>query len=338
MKAIQVKKAYEIEIIEVPEPVVESEHQVKIKVKAVGICGSDQHIYHGTNPLATYPRILGHEFSGEVVEIGTAVTKVKVGDRVCIEPIVFCGECYPCKLDRPNICENLEVCGVHRDGGMQEYFLTTEEKCYLLPEDCSFERGALVEPFTIAAQSNYRGQTCKEDVLLIIGAGTIGLCNLMYAKQIGATCIVADIFEDKLQRAKEYGADYVINTKEESLDEALAKILDGKGPSITIDSACTVKTFEDAIRVTRAGGRVVPLGFAQAPSQIAQMHFVKKELSVYGSRLQTHKFQPIVDLFKDGFHPDKLISHRFHFTEIKEAFKTFDDPNVDTVKIMLSFE
>lgn len=338
MKAIQVKKAYEIEIIEVPEPVIEDEHQVKIKIKAVGICGSDQHIYHGTNPLATYPRVLGHEFSGEVVEVGSAVTKVKVGDRVCIEPIVFCGECYPCKLDRPNICENLEVCGVHRDGAMQEYFLTTEEKCYLLPEDCSFERGALVEPFTIAAQANYRGQTCKEDVLLIIGAGTIGLCNLMYAKQIGATCIVADIFEDKLNRAKEYGADYVINTKQVNLDEALSKILDGKGPSITIDSACTVQTFEDAIRVTRAGGRVVPLGFAQAPSQIAQMYLVKKELSVHGSRLQTHKFQTIVDLFKSGFHPDKLISHRFHFTDIKKAFETFDDPNVDTVKIMLSFE
>lgn len=338
MKAIQVTKAYQIDIIDVAEPVLQEDNQVKIKVKAAGICGSDQHIYHGTNPLATYPRILGHEFSGEVVEIGKSVTKVKVGDRVCVEPIVFCNECYPCKLNRPNICESLEVCGVHRDGGMQEYFLTTEEKCYILPEDCSFERGALVEPFTIAAQANYRGQTCKEDTLLILGAGTIGLCNLMYAKRIGATCIVADIFDDKLKRALEYGADYVINTKNENLDEALGRILDGKGPSLTIDSACTVQTFEDAIRVTRAGGRVVPLGFAQAPSAIAQMHFVKKELSVHGSRLQTHKFQTVVDMFKDGFHPEKLISHRFHFMDIKKAFEAFDNPNEDTVKIMLHFE
>ncbi|WP_067142942.1 zinc-binding alcohol dehydrogenase family protein [Oceanivirga salmonicida] len=338
MKAIKINEAKKIEIIDVDEPKVKNDKDVKIKIKVVGICGSDAHIYHGTNPLATYPRIIGHEFSGEVVEIGSKVKKLKIGDRVSVDPIVFCGKCYPCKLNRPNICEKLKVSGVHRDGGMQEYFLTTEEKCHVLNKNVSFERAALVEPFTIAAQANWKGKVNKDDLLLIIGAGTIGLCILMYAKKIGAKCIVTDVFDKKLERAKEYGADYIINTAKENLDVKLSKIEDGKGPSVTIDSACLPVTFEDSIRVTKEGGRVVTLGFSATPSQLASMYFVKKELSVYGSRLQTHKFPIVVELFNSGFDASKLISHKFNYKDIVKAFDTFDDINIDTVKVCVLFD
>lgn len=339
MKAVLVEKARDIKLIEKEKPKVVDPNHVLIEVKAVGLCGSDVHIYHGTNPLATYPRTLGHEFSGKVVEVGCDVKNVSVGDKVCVEPIVFCGECYPCSLDRPNVCDELEVCGVHRDGGMQEFFLTTEEKCTKLPDNFSYELGALAEPFTIAAQSTWRGSLTDKDTLLIIGAGPIGLAILLYAKQKGATCIIADVFDYKLDMAKEFGADYTINSKDKNLDEELKKITDGGyGPSITIDSACTVKTFEDAVRVTRAAGRVVVLGFNNDPSAIPAMHLVKKELSIYGTRLETHKFPEVVEAFAKGdMKPERLISHKFKIEDIQKAFDTIDDPEIRTVKVMVTF-
>ena len=139
MKAVQVPNAHKLQIIEQEHPSIQKADEVLVKIKRVGICGSDMHIYHGTNPLATYPRIVGHEVAGEVIETGSSVTSLQKGDHVVIEPINYCGECYACRKGRPNVCEKLSVFGVHEDGGMREYAVLPEKQLHPVNKDLSWD-------------------------------------------------------------------------------------------------------------------------------------------------------------------------------------------------------
>ena len=156
MKAVQVPKAHEMKIIEQDLPQIQKPGDVLVRVKRVGICGSDMHIFHGSNPLATYPRVVGHEVAGEVVETGTAVASVKEGDHVVVEPIRYCGECYACRKGRPNVCEKLSVFGVHEDGGMREYIVLPEKQLHAVDKQLDWDEIVLAEPYTIGAQAVWR--------------------------------------------------------------------------------------------------------------------------------------------------------------------------------------
>ena len=169
MKAIEVLKPGIIDIVEKDMPEIINDTDVIVKTKATGICGSDIHIYHGTNAVATYPRVIGHEAVGEVHEIGPAVENVKVGDRVILEPIEYCGECYACRSGRPNVCENLKVRGVHSDGGFAEYFKAQADKLHILSDNIEWSEAVMIEPFSIGSQVCYRSQVKKDDVVMIFG-------------------------------------------------------------------------------------------------------------------------------------------------------------------------
>ncbi len=338
IKAIQVTEPKKIQIVEVDKPEIQKPDEVLIRVRVAGICGSDVHIFHGTNPMASYPRVIGHEFAGEIVEIGSDVTKVTIGDRVVVEPIIYCGECYACKIGRPNVCEKLEVLGVHRDGGMQEYVVMPESKVHAIGNDVEWELATMVEPFTIAAQSTWRGDVKAEETVLIMGAGPIGMGILQYSKYKGATCIVTDIDNDRLEDAKSMGADHVINPMEVDVVAKALELTGGSGPNVTIDSACTIKTFEQAVEMTSAAGRVVVLGFNVEPSQIPQLLITKKELTIVGSRLQTSKFPEVIDLFNKGvLNPKVLVTHSFPFTEVEKAMAVIEDKSIRKNKVILTF-
>lgn len=197
MKAVIVPEPGKVQIIEKSMPDIRGGNEVLVRVRLAGICGSDVHIYHGTSPVATYPRIIGHEVTGEIVAAGPDVTRVKVGDKVVLEPIRSCGNCYACRQGRKNVCANLQVYGVHLDGGYQPYLVLPEENVHKVGDYLSWEEAVLVEPFTIGAQANWRGDVKENDVVFIMGAGTIGLCALQIAKLKGAVCIVSDIFDSK---------------------------------------------------------------------------------------------------------------------------------------------
>lgn len=338
MKAIQVLKPGNIQIIEREMPKIEKDDEVLVKVKYAGICGSDMHIYHGTSPVATYPRVIGHEFVGEVVETGKNVRHVKANDRVVIEPIYYCGECYSCRNGRPNVCENLEVLGVHRDGGFQEYVVVRGANVHKFGEHLSWDEAVLIEPFTIASQATWRGDVRKGDYVFIQGAGPIGLAILQYAKYRGGICIVSDIVESKLDEAKTLGVDYTINALTQDIASEIKEITGGMGANVTIDAACTPKTFETAVSVTSPAGRVVVMGFDNRPSQIPQFAITKGELTICGSRLQTNKFPEVIELFNQRkLKPTVLVSHNMHFTQIKDAIKIIEDKNEKVSKILLEF-
>ena len=197
--------------------------------KRVGICGSDMHIYHGTNPLATLPRVVGHEVAGEVVEIGQGVTGIKVGDHVVIEPISYCGKCYACRKGGQNVCEKLSVFGVHEDGGMREWFVLPEKQLHVVDSAFAWEEIVLAEPYTIGAQAVWRGEVEKGETVLIQGAGPIGICILKMAKLQGASVMITDLSEERLGFAKESGADIIVHAAKEDVQDRVKEWTNGEG-------------------------------------------------------------------------------------------------------------
>lgn len=192
MKAIRVTEPFKVEIVDVPKPEIKKSDDVIIKITSGGICGSDIGIWNGTNSLATYPRIIGHEFGGIVTEVGEGVTKVKIGDKVAVDPVESCGHCYVCRIGRHNVCSTLEVTGVHRDGGFSEYIVANEKNVHKFNVDFDSTLLGLVEPYTIGVEINNRGQIGQGDHVLIMGCGPIGICTMQVAKRNGARVIMTD--------------------------------------------------------------------------------------------------------------------------------------------------
>ncbi|KEI73409.1 zinc-binding alcohol dehydrogenase family protein [Endozoicomonas elysicola] len=339
MKALLVEKPGVMTVVEREQPEIQNADDVLVKIKAAGICGSDVHIYHGTSPVATYPRVVGHEMVGEVLAVGSEVSHVDVGDKVVIEPMIGCGECYGCKSGRPNACAELKVRGCHVDGGFQEYFVAPAKAVYRFDSSLDYTTAAMIEPYTIAAQITWRADIRKDDFVFIMGAGPIGLCVLEMAKLKGGRCIVSDYNEQRLKIAEELGADYLLNPSECDVLEAVREITGGMGSNVTIDAVCLPKTFEQAVEITSVAGRVMCLGFTQDVSRIAQLNITLKELDVRGSRHQTYKFKEVVELFnRRALNPEKLISHILPYDEVNTALDLIDNRPQDVCKIVLKFD
>ena len=339
MQAVQVNKGYDMVISEVEMPKIEQQNEVLVKTKRVGICGSDMHIYHGTNPLATYPRVIGHEVAGEVVEVGEDVKGLKKGDHVVVEPISYCGTCYACRKGRPNVCEDLSVFGVHEDGGMREFFVLPEHQLHVVDPSLEWDEIVLAEPYTIGAQAIWRGGVEKGDTVLIQGCGPIGICALKMAKLQGAYVIMTDLSEERLEFARENGADRVIHASDESVEEKTMDYTNGLGINVVIDAVCLPSTFELGPKVASPAGTIVCLGFDEKPSQIPQLPITKKELTIVGSRLQTNQFKNVVELLNNKqLQSNGLITQTFPLKDIEKAF-SFIENNPDKVrKVLITFE
>ncbi|MFF2498184.1 zinc-binding alcohol dehydrogenase family protein [Peribacillus sp. NPDC058075] len=338
MKAVQVRKAHELIIQEVEKPCISNSTDVLVKVKRVGICGSDMHIYHGTNPLATLPRVVGHEVAGEVVEIGQGVTGIKVGDHVVIEPISYCGECYACRKGRQNVCEKLSVFGVHEDGGMREWFVLPEKQLHVVDSDLSWDEIVLAEPYTIGAQAVWRGEVEEGETVLIQGAGPIGICILKMAKLQGATVMITDLSDERLEFAKESGADITVHAGKEDVQKRVEEWTNGQGANVVIDAVCLPMTFELSFDVVSTAGRIVVLGFDERPSSVSQLPITKKEVSVKGSRLQTDQFPKVVKLLNEGkLRHEGLVTHTFSLDDIQEAFNFVENHPEQVRKAIIAF-
>jgi 2-desacetyl-2-hydroxyethyl bacteriochlorophyllide A dehydrogenase len=339
MKTVQVRKAHELVIQEAQKPQIFKDSDVLVKVKRVGICGSDMHIYHGTNPLATLPRVIGHEVAGEVEAVGPDVTEIKVGDHVVVEPIRYCGECYACRKGRPNVCEKLSVFGVHEDGGMREWFVLPEKQLHVVDPELSWDEIVLAEPYTIGAQAVWRGEVEQGDTVLIQGAGPIGICILKLAKLCGATVMMTDLNDERLAFAKENGADVIVNAGSEDVRKRVMDWTEGKGANVVIDAVCLPMTFELSFDVVSAAGRIVVLGFDERKASIAQLPITKSEITVVGSRLQTHQFPKVVKLLNEGkLRQNGLISHTFKLEDIHEAFHFIESHPEQVRKALIVFE
>lgn len=339
MKAVQIVKPNQLEVIEVPMPELTEKDNVLVKMTAAGICGSDVGIYHGTNAAATYPRIIGHEMVGVVSKVGENVTHLKAGDRVIVNQVTSCGHCYPCSKNRGNVCDNLKVRGVHIDGGYREYIAVPENDCYILPESLYDEDAVMIEPTTIAIQSCTRAELEKEDMLLIYGAGALGSSILKIAHTICDHIIVADIMDDKLAEAKQNGASYTINVATENFQEKVLEYTKGRGATVSIDAACVKNSLLLLLQATGNAGRVITMGFSTAATEVNQFLITSKELDVRGSRLQNKMFGKAIEMIEKGtLDLNHSISHTFPLTKAQEAFDFVDSRDPSIRKIVFTFD
>lgn len=341
MKEVVVVAPHEVEIREVPIPEPGAD-EVLIQMKSAGVCGSDHHIYHGSNPCSTYPRIPGHENAGIVTKIGENVTNVKVGDHVIVDLIHTCGKCYQCKIGRKNVCEHVSVRGSGADGGWREYFTAPADEVYKISDSVSWEDAALVEPYAIGAHCTTRGRVTEEDTVLILGTGTIGAIILQTCKARGCKKVICcDISDSSLERATHYGADYVINTKKKNLVEEIGKITDGHGVTIAFDSACFKGSLTMIMEpgIVCNAGRVVPMGFCTEPESITQAMINQRELDIIGSRMSCYQFEPTIKRMENKEFDTKGIATTFiKFSEVEKVFNYMDNPQPDVKKMVIMFD
>ena len=339
MKAVQIVKPEELRVIDIDMPVMDEKNNVLVKMTAAGICGSDMGIYHGTNAAATYPRIIGHEMVGRVDQVGPGVQNLKVGDRVIINQVTSCGHCYPCRIGRGNVCDNLAIRGVHIDGGYREYIAVPETDCYILPDSLSDTDAIMIEPTTIGIQACTRAQLEKDDFLLIYGSGALGSTILKVARLLCDHIIVADIMDDKLEIAKQSGASYTINPLKEDLTAKVKEYTEGHGSTVSIDAACTKDSLLTLLKATGNAGRVITMGFSVSPTEVNQFLITSKELDVRGSRLQNKMFGKAIEMIHAGtLNLSGSVSHTFPLTKAQEAFDFLDTRDPSIRKIVLTFD
>ncbi|GAB1583718.1 Zn-dependent oxidoreductase [Phyllobacterium phragmitis] len=337
MIAIRVRAPHSLEVIETDraEP---GPNEVRIKVSTAGICGSDIHILHGSNPFAKYPRVIGHEFAGTVAATGAAVTSLAIGDHVVVDPVVSCGHCYACRIGRSNVCANLEVMGVHRDGGFRSEVVVPAANAVKVSKDLPISVAALAEPFSIAANVLSRTGCDERDTVLVYGSGTVGLTVLQVAKLKGARVIVADPDKRRLERAEQFGADRLLQTGKDDVPAGVASENDGLGPTLVIDGAGIPALLEEACRVASPAGRIGILGFSHAPCNVSQQEIVKKELTLVGSRLSRRLLPEVIGWLESGqLKPDTMITQTFRASDARDAFALIEQAPEKTVKVQLDF-
>lgn len=219
MRVTKLTEPKKIELFDEPMVREPETGEACIKVKAVGICGTDLHIFLGERSDVKLPRVMGHELSGVVEKVGEGVTNIKPGDCVVFDPVVSCGKCKLCRSGHENVCSDVKCFGVQMDGGFQDYIVVDAKRVYKYPDTIPFEEAALAEPFSVAANILARVEAAAGDRIVIIGAGTIGLSILQAAKGMGAYVLISDVEEKKLQIAKNFGADAAVNSKTQNLKE-----------------------------------------------------------------------------------------------------------------------
>ncbi|MDN0120085.1 Zn-dependent oxidoreductase [Yersinia frederiksenii] len=319
----------------VPQP---QQGEVRIRVSSAGICGSDVHIYHGHNPFAKYPRVIGHEFFGHIDATGEGVDPSRIGERVVGDPVVSCGHCYPCSVGRPNVCTELEVIGVHRDGGFSEYLTLPAKNAHQVPDSIPDSEATMVEPFTIAANICNQMDPGPLDIALVYGAGPMGLTSIQALRGVyGVKEIIAvDRIDERLAMATANGADQVINNS--NLD--LASELKDRGirPTLIIDAACHPAILPEAIGLASPAARIGIMGFSADPCVLSQQAITSKEITIYSSRLNSNRFPQVIDwMTNHKIHPKKLITHQFAYAQVLDAMEIFEKDQKQCCKVLLKF-
>ncbi len=335
MKAIMIANPGEIEIKETDMPVLK-ENEALIKIKYCGICGADVASYTGNQPFTTYPRIPGHEFSAEIAEIGENDKGLKVGDIVTANPYFNCGECYSCRRGIVNACTDNKTMGVQRDGSFCEYVAMPIER--IIPgKGLSAKELALIEPFAISCHALSRCEVKKGDNLLITGAGPIGLFALIKAKAVGANVMIADLLDNRLSLAKEYGADRVVNTNNEDLIKAAEEFTTGNMFDVTVEACGQPETFMACIDCAATGANVVLIGNGKRETTFLHSIILKKELNIFGSRNAfTKDFEELIDLVASG-EADvlKMVSGVYDMGEATKAFEALAHNDGTLAKLLI---
>lgn len=336
-KAILLREPSNVGIELVPYPV-KKNNEVLIKVESMGICGSDIGAYRGTNPLVTYPRILGHEIVGTVIESGIGMPDgIGVGDRVVLDPYIYCGHCYPCSIGRTNCCESLKVLGVHINGGMQEIITHPAHQIVKAP-DMPIEKLALAEPLTISLHALHRTQVRENEHVVIIGAGAIGLMAALVAKVYGAIPILIDILDQRLEYAKSIGIDFTINPSKEDAQQGVYHLTNGRMAEVVIEASGANVSIQNSLKYVSFAGRIGLTGWPKTETPLPTNIITFKELNIYGSRTSKGEFEEALHLLlTEKIKAEKIISKVIEFDEIPEYVQKLSEFPDEYLKVVAKF-
>ncbi|MFF3924658.1 zinc-binding alcohol dehydrogenase family protein [Paenibacillus lactis] len=336
MKGIVCSRIGEFQFREdLPEPQLH-EGEAVISIKRIGICGTDLHAFNGNQPFFTYPRILGHELSGMIEQIGDNEQGLQAGDIVCVIPYMHCGDCMACLRGKTNCCRSMRVIGVHTDGGMRER-ISVPITHLVRAEGLSLDQAALVEPLAIGAHSVKRANVTWRDTVLVIGAGPIGLGVMVFAKEMGATVIAMDINAERLAFSKSWaGADHTIQAGQEPSDE-LAALTGGELPSIVFDATGNQRSMTNAFKLVGHGGTLVYVGLINGDISFEDSDFHKRELTLMGSRNATKAdFDHVIKTMTErGLDMERYVTHRCGFDEMIGKFKQWLNPSSKVIKAVV---
>jgi len=317
------------------KPSLEKGHAL-LKIKRIGVCGTDLHAYEGTQPYFNYPRILGHELAAEIAAIEDNAD-FAVGDAVTIIPYFNCGNCIACNNGKPNCCVQMKVCGVHVDGGMTEY-LSVPLSHLLHSNGLSLDELALVEPLAIGAHGIRRANVKPGEFVLVIGAGPIGLGTMEFARIAGAHVIAMDINEQRLFFCeKKLSVSHTINVAADNVTEKLQQITNGNMPTVVIDATGNLKAINNAFQYLAHGGRYVLIGLQKGDISFSHPEFHKREATLMSSRNATREdFDHVIENIKNKkIDVAAYITHRTKFEQVKEEFSSWLDPANAVIKAMI---
>lgn len=332
MKTLVCIKPGEFAYEEQQEPVLQK-RQAIIKIKRIGICGTDLHAFEGTQPFFEYPRILGHELAGELVAFDNA-PGFQTGEKVTFIPYFHCGTCIACRSGLTNCCANINVCGVHVNGGFVEY-LSVPSSSLLHGEGLGYDELSLVEPLAIGAHGVRRAGVREGEFVLVVGAGPIGLGVAEFARIAGGQVIVMDINDNRLGFCKEKLAVHeTINPLREEALERLKQITSGDMPTVVIDATGNLKAINHAFHHMAHGARYVLVGLQKGEICFSHPEFHKREATLLSSRNATRQdFEHVMACMKKSLvKPATYITHRVPFDQVKEQFESWLKPETGVIK------
>lgn len=336
----------QIEFREVPVPEITSE-QVLVKIRKIGICGSDIHVYHGKHPFTQYPVTQGHEVSGEIVEIGSAVTggsngePLTVGQKVTIQPQVVCGKCHPCRHGKYNLCEELKVMGFQTTGTASHYFAVDAGKVTPLPEDMSFDEGAMIEPLAVAVHAIRRAGDVSGMDIAVLGAGPIGILVAQVAKGLGArSVLITDVSDVRLAKAKECGIDFCVNTREVNFGDALVGSFGPDKADVIYDCAGNDITMGQAIQYARKGSTIILVAVFAGMAKVDLAVLNDHELDLNTTMMYRNEdYVEAIRLVNEGKVQLKpLISKHFAFRDYLAAYQYIDANRETTMKVIINVQ
>ena len=337
MKALMMSRPGEARVEDVGE-VTRRDGEVLLKVRMVGLCGSDLNSYRGKNPMVTFPRIPGHEVAGTIAEASRSHPELTAGLNVTLSPYTQCGKCASCRRGRPNACQFNETLGVQRDGALREYITVPAAKLYRA--DLTIKELCLVEPLTVGFHAIARGRVTADDSVAILGCGGVGLGAVAAAAFRGARTIGIDVDDKKLEIARRAGAAETINSARDDMHDRLLELTEGRGPDVMVEAIGLPQTFRAAVEEAAFTGRVVYIGYAKEAVAFETRLFVQKELDILGSRnALPEDFQAVIQMLESRRFPvDDAVSAIVSMAEAPQAIRQWSDSPSSFSKILVSVD
>ena len=340
MKQQVMTEPHRIEFREIAVPEIGSE-EVLIKIKKIGICGSDIHVFHGTHPYTAYPVTQGHEVSGQIVEVGENVSGLKVGQKATIEPQIFCGKCRPCRDGRYNTCENLRVMGFQATGAASEYFAVDASKVTLLPDSLTYAEGAMIEPLAVTVHAARRFPNLEGANAVVLGCGPIGILLIESLKAFGVSKVLAtDISDKRLELAKSLGADYVVNTMNKDYATELEAAFGADKADVVYECAGTDITMDQAIQNARKGSMIVLVAVFGKKANVDLAKLNDSELDLNTSMMYRHEdYVDAIRFVEEGkIKLEPLQSAFFSMDDYQKAYEYIDNNRETTMKVIIDVD